>query len=133
MDEAPLDELVEGFFQAAEKVTKETGIAQRGRRNRRRNPLRRATVRAIHRRRELACAVPRDEEAYVQAKVEAKRLVKQDQHADFAKFVARGAALRANKPRLFWRWLRSVSGLHARSVPASFPSPVVNHYKTVLD
>ena len=133
MDEAPLDELVGGFFQAAEKVTEETGITQgAGRRNRRRHPLRRATVRAIHHRRELACAVPRDEVAYVQAKVEAKRLVKQDQHADFAKFVARGAALRANKPRLFWRWLRSVSGLHARSAPTPFPSPVVNPATNVL-
>ena len=126
-DDASLDQVVNTFLETAEQVAINTEVVQRPRKQRaRRHPLRRATIRAIHRRQELARAQPCDEAALEEARQEAKRMVRADQHADWVRFVARGAALRVGKPRLYWKWLRSVSGTNSKSVSLPFPSPVID-------
>ena len=83
-DDASLDQVVNTFLETAEQVAINTEVVQRPRKQRaRRHPLRRATIRAIHRRQELARAQPCDEAALEEARQEAKRMVRADQHADW--------------------------------------------------
>jgi hypothetical protein len=117
MDDSDLvtDEVVKCFVSTSEKIAKEAGLTSMPKGQDRQPKLSAACVRLIRARRAVARRIAAGDNTYetimqhAEMKNQVRTRVTDDKKKNWAAFVARGAALRATKPRQFWSWIRNIS------------------------